>query len=85
MNGRDVGLRDAQVDVLGLHLELGADRGEVDLAIRRDLALLAHAGVELESERRTVEAVEVLQIEIQRRQVQRHRRGCALRSARCTW
>ncbi len=47
----DVGLGDAQIDVLGLHVQFGADRGQIDHAICCYLALLAHAGVELEVER----------------------------------
>jgi hypothetical protein len=35
--------------------------------------LLAHAGVELEGEGRLVEAVEVLQVEVERAHVQCHR------------
>ncbi|MNZ93060.1 hypothetical protein D3C78_1121140 [compost metagenome] len=73
---RDVGLGNPQVDVLGLYLQPGADRGQVDLAVGHDLALLAHAGIELEGKGRTVEAVEVLQVEVQRSQIQGDGRLC---------
>ncbi|MNL40983.1 hypothetical protein D3C87_1633680 [compost metagenome] len=68
----DVGLGDAQVNVLGLHIQFGADRRQIDLAIGRELALLAHACVEPEQEGRAIEAVEFLQVEIQRPQFQCH-------------
>ncbi|MND82504.1 hypothetical protein D3C80_743380 [compost metagenome] len=69
----DVGLGDAQVDVLGADLELGGNRRQVDFTGSLQLALLAHAGIELEGEGRLVEAVEVLQVEVQRAHVQRYR------------
>ncbi|MDT4826639.1 hypothetical protein FQZ97_599550 [compost metagenome] len=71
----DVGLRHAQVDVAGLHLEAGADRRQVDLALGAELALLADAGIELEGEGRLVEAVEIAQVEVQRADVHGHRLG----------
>lgn len=70
----DVGLGDPQVDVLGLHRQLGGHRLQVDHAVGEDLALFAHSGVELEVERRLVEAVEVLHVDVQRADLQGHGR-----------
>ena len=67
----DIGLGDPQVDVLGVHFQLGADRVEVNFAGCLDLALLAQAGVDLQGEGALVEAVEVLYVDIQRAQFQR--------------
>ncbi|KAF1018867.1 MAG: hypothetical protein GAK37_03768 [Pseudomonas sp.] len=66
----DIGLRHTQVDVLGVHFQLGADRAQVHLSARLYLALLAQAGVHLEGEGALVEAVEVLQVDVQRAQFQ---------------
>lgn len=70
----DIGLGDPQVDVLGIHFQLGADRVEVDLAGRLNLALLAQARVDFQREWALVEAIEVLHIDVQRADFQRDRR-----------
>ena len=68
---RDVGLGHAQVDVAGTDLEPGADRVEHHLAAGLDLAAVAEAGLELEVEGGLAEAVDVLQVEVQRADFQR--------------
>lgn len=70
----DIGLGNPQVDVLGVDFQLGADRVQVDLAARLELALLAQAAVDLQGEGALIEAVEVLYIDIQRAQFQCHSR-----------
>ncbi|MCY1284789.1 hypothetical protein D9M70_337060 [compost metagenome] len=71
--GADVGLGYAQVDVAGLHLQLRRDGLELDLADRLHLALLAEAGVEAEVEGRFAATVEVLEVQVERAQLQLHR------------
>ncbi len=70
----DIGLGNPQVDILSIHFQFGADRAEVDLADRLDLALLAQPGVDFQVKGLLVEAVEVLHIDIQRAQFQGDRR-----------
>ncbi|MNO59116.1 hypothetical protein D3C76_496960 [compost metagenome] len=68
----DVGLGHTQVDIAGADIQPGRHRRQVDLPGGLQLALLADAGIELEREGRLVEAVEALQVEVQRADVQRH-------------
>ncbi|MNZ36712.1 hypothetical protein D3C78_541410 [compost metagenome] len=79
----DVGLGDTQVDIPGGDLEPGADRIERYLAAGLHLAAVAQTGLELEGQRRLALAVEVLQIQIQRPDIQRDfRRRCAVDEVR---
>src|SRR5690606_8876312 len=64
--GAEVGLRQAQVDVLGGDLELGSGRAQLHLPGCLQFALLAQTAVEPEVERLVTKAVEILQIEVQR-------------------
>ena len=69
----DIGLCYAQVDIAGAYIQLGPYRRQVDLAGRLQLALLAYARIELEREGRLVEAVEALQVGVERADVQGYR------------
>ncbi|MNZ76371.1 hypothetical protein D3C78_948740 [compost metagenome] len=71
----DVGLGDTQVDVPGGDLELGADRIERYLAVRFQLAAIAQTGLQFQGEGRRALAVEILQVEVQWTDVQRHGGG----------
>ncbi|MNZ70412.1 hypothetical protein D3C78_887490 [compost metagenome] len=70
----DVGLGRAQVEVAGEHLELAAQRLEAHLATGFQVALLTDAAGQGEGEGLLASAAEALQVEIQRADVQRHRR-----------
>ena len=65
-----VGLGDAQVDILRLDVQRSCSRLELQLPLRLQRALIANSCVQFEAERSGAQAVEVGHIEIQRTQLQ---------------